>query len=176
MKKLTRFAFGLSILGCLLGIPACGGAGGAGGGGGTGGSGGGGSGGNPGSCSTGGGEAPVGPCLVAEHAGTFNVTATTGTHTRGTIILGEDGSVDYDTGLNFPITDYQGVYDRLECCQRISVEMEQRPDNNTDLADDARHRVDIFTDSTSSGGAVVSFEYYPNWPSSEGKVVLTVDD
>jgi hypothetical protein len=125
-------------------------------------------------CTAGGGEAEVGPCLVAAHAGTFQVTPTSGSHERGSITIGEDGAIDYDTSLQFPIEDFEGVYDRLECCQRISVEMDQRPDNDTGLDPTARHRVDVFTDSSTSGGAVVRFEYFPNWPSEEGKVMLDV--
>lgn len=136
-----------------------------GGGGGTGGSGG---------CEVGGGEISVGPCLVAAHAGTYAVTAAIGAHTRGSITIADDGSVDYDTDLQFPISDYEGVYDRLDCCQRISVEMKQRPDNDTGLAPDARHRVDVFTDSSTVGSAVVGFDYYPNWPAEQGKVHLDV--
>ena len=124
--------------------------------------------------SSGGGEASVGPCLVAAHAGTFSVTPSVGTHARGTITIGADGSIDYDTSLQFEIADYQGVYDRLECCQRISVEMNPRPDNDPALAEGARHRVDVFTDASTPGGAVVRFEYFPNWPSEEGKVILDV--
>jgi hypothetical protein len=126
-------------------------------------------------CTAGGGEAAVGPCLVAAHAGTFQVTATSGSHQRGSITIGADGAIDYDDALQFPIVDFEGEYDRLECCQRISVEMDQRPDNDTGLDPLARHRVDVFTDSTTSGGAVVRFEYFPNWPSEEGKVLLDVD-
>ncbi|MFN7134084.1 MAG: hypothetical protein ACK4N5_18545 [Myxococcales bacterium] len=125
-------------------------------------------------CATGGGEAPVGPCLVAAHAGTYKVTPSAGTHQRGTVILAADGAVDYDTGLQFPIADYAGVYDRLDCCQRISVEMNQRPDNDKALAPDARHRVDVFTAGKAVGSNVVKFEYYPNWPAQQGKVVLDV--
>jgi hypothetical protein len=161
----------------LTALAACddGGSGGSGGGGGSGGSGGGTTT-SAGECQTGGGEAPVGPCLVAAHAGAYAVTATAGAHTRGTITIGDDGSIDYDTDLQFPIDDYEGVYDRLECCNRISVEMKQRPDNDTSLAPDARHRVDVFTASSTVGSAVVSFDYYPNWPSENGKVVLDVAD
>lgn len=127
-----------------------------------------------GECMLGGGEAPVGPCLVAMHAGTYTVQATAGAHARGTIVLDADGSVDYDEGLNFPIADFEGVYDRLECCMRISVEMNQRPDNDKTLDPTARHRVDIFLSSSAPGSDVVRFEYYPNWPSDQGKVDLDV--
>lgn len=126
-----------------------------------------------GQCATGGGEASVGACLVAQYAGTYDVTATSGTHARGTVTIADDGAVDYDEGLSFSIDEYQGVYDRLECCMRISVEMNPRADNDAAVAD-ARHRVDVFTDSATTGGAVTSFEYYPNWPSETGKVVLDV--
>jgi hypothetical protein len=125
-------------------------------------------------CSSGGGELPVGPCLTAQFAGTYAVGATEGSHQRGTIVIGTDGSVDYDDGLSFPVVDQEGVYDRLDCCNRVSVEMLQRPDNDTSLATDARHRVDLFTDGPSTTAALVSFEYYPNWPDEGGKVVLQV--
>lgn len=152
-------------LAAVLALAACGGddADGASGAGGAGGS-------SDGECKVGGGEAAVGPCLVAAHAGTFAVTATSGAHARGTVTIGADGGIDYDTNLLFAIADYQGVYDRLECCQRISVEMNPRADNDMSLAPDARHRVDVFTASSVVGSEVVRFEYFPNWPSTEGQV------
>ncbi|MEQ9318187.1 MAG: hypothetical protein RIF41_03470 [Polyangiaceae bacterium] len=131
-------------------------------------------GGSDGECATGMSEQPVGPCLVAQYAGSYDVTPTSGTPQRGTMVIGADGAVDYDTGFDFPITDYEGVFDRLDCCMRISVEMTQRPDNDTSLAPDARHRVDIFTDQNVVGGVVTRFEYFPNWPSEDGKVELDV--
>jgi hypothetical protein len=157
----------LAALGIAL-LTACGsgGTGGAGGGAGTG------TGGSSAECKMGGGEAPVGPCLVALHAGTYKVTPKSGTHTRGTVTIAADGAVDYDTGLQFAIVDYEGVYDRLMCCQRISVEMNPRPDNDKTLSADARHRVDVFTTSSTPGSDVVRFEYFPNWPSEQGKVDL----
>ncbi|MFY0685150.1 MAG: hypothetical protein JXR20_11395 [Balneola sp.] len=121
------------------------------------------------------GEQSVGPCLIAEFEGTYTVNATAGSHDRGTIIIAKNGDIDYDTGLNFLAKDFLGVYDRLDCCMRVTVEMNQRDDNDTNLASDARHRVDIFTNSNSKGGTVVSFEYYPNWPSSDGKVELSIE-
>ena len=125
-------------------------------------------------CKIGGGEAPVGACIVAAFAGTYEVVATTGEHARGTVILGADGSVDYDTDLSFVEADYDGIYDRLECCQRISVEMLQTSENDTSIDADARRRVDIFTSDATTSGDVQSFEYYPNWPGEGGKVVLEV--
>ena len=120
-------------------------------------------------------EASTGPCLIAQLAGTYDVTATSGTHTRGTVTVEADGTVRYDDGLDFLAPDMEGVYDRLDCCERISVEMTQRADNDTSLAPDARHRVDFFVDANSLPANLVSLEYYPNWPASDGLVVLTVD-
>lgn len=125
-------------------------------------------------CGGGGGEAPVGPCLTAAFAGSYTVTAVEGSHTRGVVTISGDGDVDYDDGLDFLVADQEGVYDRLDCCNRVSVEMLQRPDNDTSLATDARHRVDLFTDGPSTSATVTSFEYYPNWPDAGGKVVLEV--
>jgi hypothetical protein len=126
-------------------------------------------------CSTGGGEASSGACLIAKYAGTYNVTASSGSHGRGTITIADDGAIDYDAALQFAAEDFQGVYDRLECCMRISVEMNPRADNDAALAMGARHRVDVFTSTSELAAPVVRFEYYPNWPSEAGKVALEVD-
>ena len=127
-------------------------------------------------CPTAGGEQSVGPCLVAAFAGSYPVEITEGSHNRGVVTLLETGGIDYDNGEIFVPSAYEGVYDRLECCNRISVELKQRDDNNTNLAPDARHRVDIFTSGPTTGSAVVRFEYDPNWPAGQGKVVLNVLD
>jgi hypothetical protein len=129
------------------------------------------------SCSTGsgGGEASSGACLIANYAGTYNVTASSGSHARGTITIADDGTIDYDAALQFPAQEFQGVYDRLECCMRISVEMNPRADNDATLGMGARHRVDVFTSTSELAAPVVRFEYYPNWPSEVGKVALEVN-
>ena len=56
----------------------------------------------------------TGLALIANCAGTYTVTATTtGSHTRGTIIIGSDGSVDFDTNLSFAASPEPAVFDRL---------------------------------------------------------------
>jgi hypothetical protein len=127
-----------------------------------------------GSCPTGGGEASVGACLVARFAGTYTLMAAAGSHARGTLTIAPDGAVDYDTGNQLAIADHAGVYDRLMCCNRVSIEMKQRPDNDRAQAADARRRLDLFTASAAAGAPVVRFEYYPNYPSTQGKVDLQV--
>ncbi len=51
--------------------------------------------------------------LIADRAGTYNVSATTtGTHSRGTVIINAQGDIDFDTGLNFPAASAQNFFDR----------------------------------------------------------------
>ena len=58
-------------------------------------------------------EAPSGIELVIALAGTYTVDTSVSTHTRGTIIIGVDGSVDFDTDLSFTAAEINEIYDRL---------------------------------------------------------------
>lgn len=67
--------------------------------------------------------------LVAQFAGTWAVDSIyEGTHARGTVIIGADGSIDFDTGLSFTPEDFGGhIYDRLHVTSsygpRIQIEI-----------------------------------------------------
>lgn len=112
---------------------------------------------------TGGGTAsPTGTCgdnnsgaitglgLLGSCAGTYTVTSTdTGTHSRGTIVISEDGSVDFDTDLNFPASQAPTVFDRL------SIENAARIQANYG-ADDDGPVIQLFFDSM---GVLVQISY-----------------
>jgi hypothetical protein len=67
-------------------------------------------------------EAPSELSIVIPFEGTYDVTSDTDdAHSRETITIGSDGSVDFDTDVTFDATDTQAVYDRVECCKRIAL-------------------------------------------------------
>ncbi|MEQ8471400.1 MAG: hypothetical protein RIC35_09445 [Marinoscillum sp.] len=79
-------------------------------------------------------EAPVGAEIVADLAGTYTVTETTaGEHTRGTVTIGADAAIDFDSNVSFTSEDIAvgNVFDRLECCNRISVNYDEDDDGRS---------------------------------------------
>lgn len=71
------------------------------------------------------GEAPTGPDMVGALAGTYEVAFVhEGLHARGTVVIGADNGIDFDSGVAFSgaETDGANVYDRLGCCNRIDVD------------------------------------------------------
>src|SRR5690606_21492011 len=68
-------------------------------------------------------ELPAGNDLVSTCAGTHDIAFVhrDEPHTRGTVIIGEDNSIDFDTGIVLSPTDISTVYDRISCCNRIDV-------------------------------------------------------
>ena len=60
--------------------------------------------------------------LVANCAGTYTVSTTTGgTHTTGAVTIGTDGSVTFDDGIAFTASDINAVFDRLSVDRRIQI-------------------------------------------------------
>ncbi len=157
--------------GAGMGGAGAGGAG-AGGGAGTGGAAGGGGAGAGGSAGAG-GEDSSGAALVKPYAGTWNVMATTGMHTRGTVVVSAAGDLDFDTGKTFTVAEYQGVYDRLTVMDsegggRIQVEI--KPSGST-----PQRRIRIFVDPATRKPK--GFSYYPDVTSANpdaNKTAVTV--
>lgn len=113
--------------------------------------------------SSGGGEGPAGIELVTALAGTYAVdTVLDGTHTRGTVVIDENGAVDYDDGIQFGPSDYQAVFDRIDCCMRVGIQMVVQGDGNQptyDLyldGDGNLERVRFLTDGLDSPGSEVA--------------------
>lgn len=89
-------------------------------------------------------EAPAGPAgacgtgsgtsLVSNCAGTYTVTATTaGAHTRGTVVIGSDGSVDFDDGISFTAAQIQEVFDRLSLTEDARIQINYGADDDADV-------------------------------------------
>jgi len=85
-------------------------------------------------------EAPSEVKILIEYAGTYNV-ANGAEHTRGTIIIGQDGSVDFDEGVSFKPSQINAIYDRR------MVEHDRRVQVNYD-ANDSGEVISVYLDSS----------------------------
>lgn len=71
--------------------------------------------------------------LVVKYAGTYNVVASSGTHTRGTVVIGTDLSVDFDTGVAFTEDDIDVIYDRTFIDGEPRVQLSYGADDDADV-------------------------------------------
>lgn len=70
------------------------------------------------------GQTPVDPDIIGTLAGSYDVEFVhVGLHARGTVVIGADNSVDFDTDVSFSAADADAadVFDRIDCCNRIDV-------------------------------------------------------
>lgn len=99
-------------------------------------------------------EAPANIDVLTAYAGTYIVSCTavepaargtaTRDHARGTVIIGEDGAIDYDTGaeFNFSVADIGAIYDRTTLegeIRRVHINYDE---------DDSGRRIDIYLDDS----------------------------
>lgn len=70
-------------------------------------------------------SAPPDLSLLAERAGTYTVTSMSGTaeHSRMSVIIQSDGTIDFDDGIVYDAQSIEVIYDRLNCCDRIHLDM-----------------------------------------------------
>ena len=114
----------------------------------------------------GGGSGPDNIELVQALAGSYSVSEVQeGSHTRNTVTISSEGVVDYDDGIRIAIDEIDAVYDRLACCNRITIET---------TADGSGPRIDLFVDEQ---GALIEVEYFTAGLGSDGsKVTVTSGD
>lgn len=94
--------------------------------------------------------------LITPHAGTYNVAAVgNGTHDRMTVVIGTDGSIDFDTNVSFSPTDYQLISDRIACCDAVYIDCSPYPS-------EPYPRVELEIIS----GNLTGITYRPNYPNS----------
>lgn len=118
-------------------------------------------------------EAPEeGLSLLTEYAGTYTVECTAVTpggsrlpatrdHHRGTIIIGEDGSIDVDTDIAFAATDINSLFDRTDIygpSRRIHINYDE---------DDNGRRIDIYLTDTLE---VTEIRYQAGPNSGDGRI------
>lgn len=110
----------------------------------------------------GGGDGVAGIELVQGLAGEYTVSEVLGgSHARMSLTIGGDGTIDYDEALRFAPEDFDAIYDRLDCCDRITVEMQVQDDDN-------KPRIDLFLDAE---GDLVRVQYFSNGLDSPGSEV-----
>src|SRR5690554_6030177 len=69
-------------------------------------------------------ELPAGNDLISTCAGEYDIAFVhrDEPHARGTVTIGEDNSVDFDTGIVLPATEISTVFNRISCCNRIDID------------------------------------------------------
>ena len=103
-------------------------------------------------------EAPSNVNVLTSFAGTYNVSGTatdpasrgtaTDDHQRKTIIISDQGGVDFDTGISFTAAEINAIYDRRNICDfappadrsacRVHVNYDQ---------DDSGRKLEIYLDT-----------------------------
>ncbi|WP_046004641.1 hypothetical protein [Pseudoalteromonas rubra] len=86
--------------------------------------------------------------LVTARAGEYTVTGAG--HSRGTVIIGSDGTIDFDTGTSFAPSDIVAIFDRT------NLEQEKRIQINYG-ADDSGPLINLFLSTDAS--AITSIQY-----------------
>lgn len=104
-------------------------------------------------------DGPAGLNLIKALAGTYTVqTVNGGSHTRGTFLINSDGSIDFDDGLSFAISDYALVSDRLSVLDAIFIDMKPWPN-------EPYPRMELFVDPADASKLLRAI-YRPNYPNS----------
>lgn len=70
------------------------------------------------------GQIPDEPGIIGTLVGSYDVEFVhQGLHARGTVVIGADNSIDFDTALQFSAEDANNadVFDRIDCCNRIDI-------------------------------------------------------
>ncbi len=106
-------------------------------------------------------EAPSNVGVLTAYAGTYTVTGTateplsrgfaTRDHDRGTIIIGANGNVDFDTGISFTAGEIGAIYDRTFIdgdARRVHVNYD---------ADDSGRKIQVYLDAELN---VIEITYY----------------
>lgn len=100
--------------------------------------------------------------LIVTYAGTYPVTAVSkGSHSRMSVTIGSDGSIDFDSGISYTANDYQLISDRLDCCQAVYIDCAPYPS-------EPYPRITI---ETNSYGEIIGMSYNANYPNSGGTSV-----
>lgn len=92
------------------------------------------------------------------YAGDYPVQALTGTHLRGSVVLGADGSIDFDSATVFVLSNYQAVIDTVVAGDTLGgyhFRVDVKP-----LAGKPARRVKLYVDTTAR--LLLKAAYYPD--------------
>ncbi|QPB85440.1 hypothetical protein CWC22_020705 [Pseudoalteromonas rubra] len=86
--------------------------------------------------------------LVTARAGEYRVVGEG--HSRGTVVIGSDGSIDFDTGISFAQSDIVIIYDRTNLEEEKRIQVSYGADNNEPL-------INLFL--SADGSTITSIQY-----------------
>jgi hypothetical protein len=68
---------------------------------------------------------PVDLTLLKQRAGVYSITGMSAqaSHNRMTVVINSDGTIDFDSALSYGDQDITAIFDRLDCCNRIHVDL-----------------------------------------------------
>jgi hypothetical protein len=104
------------------------------------------------------------PGLIGSYSGTYAVsTITKGTHSRGSVIIAADGTIDFDTGVVLNPGAIALETDRRDVLDRVLIDYNPYPD--------APHqRIVLVVDAT--GTMLIGMEYWPQYSGVSGRVFI----
>ena len=72
--------------------------------------------------------------LVTALAGTYQVDSVTrGSHSRNTVVIGDDGHIDFDTNVQFAATQIQVIYDRTNITTEPRIQISYGADDDAEV-------------------------------------------
>ena len=77
-------------------------------------------------------SSPANLNLVTDLAGSYNVTATQGSHNRGTVEIQSNGGIDFDTGISFTLNDIVEIFDRTSIANEPRVQVNYGADDDAE--------------------------------------------
>ncbi|MDK1309711.1 hypothetical protein [Pseudoalteromonas ardens] len=86
--------------------------------------------------------------LVTARAGEYRVVGEG--HSRGTVVIGSDGSIDFDTGISYAQSDIMVIYDRTNLEEEKRIQVNYGPDNDYPL-------INLFL--SADGNTITSIQY-----------------
>ncbi len=97
--------------------------------------------------------------LIVALEGSYTVQSVNGgTHSSGAFTINADGSIDFDTGISFSVSDYALISDRLDVLDAIFIDMQPWPD-------EPYPRLELFVDPNDQSKLIQAI-YRENYPGS----------
>jgi hypothetical protein len=102
--------------------------------------------------------------LITQFAGTYNVTSVNrGTHDRMSVEIKADGTIDYDTGIEFTESDYVLISDRIDVLGAVYIDISPYPT-------EPYTRITLVIDANNM--ELTGMEYYPEYPGIGGRTEI----
>lgn len=104
--------------------------------------------------------------LIANYAGTYTVSSVDhGSHSRMTVIIDNNGNIDFDSNTTLNYSDMELISDRIDCCQGIWIDMKPWPT-------EPYQRLNLFIDTNTNTPNKI--EYFPEYTSINNRVTVNL--